>query len=75
MTDQEKVDTLLEKKEKLIDNHMNLFKENVQPLTKEGELISDGQETDNNEMKGYILTDYKVQDETPKTTVARSFGN
>lgn len=36
----EKVDTLLEKEEELVNSHMRLIKENAQLLTKEGELIS-----------------------------------
>ncbi len=39
----EKVDTLLEKEEELIGQHMHLIKENAQLLTKEGELISNVQ--------------------------------
>lgn len=44
----EKVDTLLEKEEELIGQHMHLIKENAKLLTKEGELISYVQGKSNN---------------------------
>ena len=37
---QEKADTIFEKQEEIMSQHMFLIKENAQLLTKEGELIS-----------------------------------
>lgn len=51
---QEKVDNVIEKEEEMIASHMQLIKENAKILTKEGELISYVQETDDYDIDYYV---------------------
>ncbi len=50
----DKVDNVLEKEEDLIASHMQLIKENANILTKEGEVISYLQETDDYDIDYYV---------------------